>query len=59
MKQYLISLFLITTAQTREFPMILVVMSEDVIVVMATSADSDMIGGCQRCLRNLDKNKTN
>ena len=40
---YLIFRFLFITAQTREFPKILVMMSIDVTVVMTRSADSDMI----------------
>ena len=44
---YLISRFLIMTTQTKEFPTILVTISIQVTVVMATSADSDMIEDCQ------------
>ena len=39
---YLMSRFLIMTAQTKVFPMILVMTIRDVTVVMATSAGSDM-----------------
>jgi len=39
---YLISRFFFITAQTKEFPTMLVIMSMTVTVVMATSADSGM-----------------
>ena len=42
---YLMSRFRITTAQTRQFPTMLVMMSMDVTVVMAMSADADMSEG--------------
>ena len=37
---YLISLFLLITAQTREFPTVLITKSMNVTVDMVTSADS-------------------
>lgn len=42
---YLISPFRITTAQTREFPITLVMTSVDITVVIAMSANSYMIQG--------------
>ena len=39
---YLMSRFFLITAQTREFPTILVMISTDVTTVPAISADSDM-----------------
>ena len=55
---YLISRFLFITAQTKEFPTILVIMKIDVTVVTATSVDLGMIGVCQCQLLNLDKKQT-
>ena len=37
---YLISLFLLITAQTKEFPTVLITKSMNITVDMATSADS-------------------
>ena len=46
-------------AQTREFPMIHAMISMEVAVVMAISADPYMIEGCQCQSRNLyGKNET-
>ena len=43
---YLMSRFLIMTAHTREFPIVLVIMIMDFTAVKATSADSDITEGC-------------
>ena len=53
LSMYLMSRFFLITAQTREFPTILVMISTDVIAVPATSADSDMTERCQCCSHNL------
>ena len=50
---YLMSRFFLITAQTREFPTILVMISTDVTTVPAISADSDMTKRCQCCKHNL------
>ena len=50
---YLMSRFFLITAQTREFPTILVMISTDVTTVLAISADSDMTERCQCCSHNL------
>ena len=39
---YLISLFLLITAQTREFPTVLITTRTNITVVMAAPADSDI-----------------
>ena len=53
---YLISRFFFTTAQTREFPMILAIAKMDVTVVMATLADSNMTEEGQCHSRDLSTN---
>ena len=50
---YLMSQFFSITAQTREFPTILVMISTDVTTVPAISADCDMTERCQCCSHNL------
>ena len=51
---YLMSRFFLITAQTREFPTILVMISTDVTAVPAIAADSDMTDErCQCCKHNL------
>ena len=50
---YLMSRLFLITAQTREFPTILVMISTDVTAVPAISADSDMTERCQCCKHNL------
>ena len=50
---YLMSRFFLITAQTREFPTILVMISTDVTAVQAISADSDMTETFQCCKHNL------
>ena len=46
---YLISRFFFITAQTKEFPTILVMMSMNVTAVMATLADSGMAEDEKKC----------
>ena len=43
---YLTSLFLLKTAQTREFPTVLITTRTNITVVMAASADSDISSVC-------------
>ena len=50
---YFMSRFFLITAQTREFPAILVMISTDVTTVTAISADSDITKRCQCCSHNL------
>ena len=56
---YLISRFLLMMAQTREFPTMHVMMSMDVSVVMATSADWDMIESSHASFNDKRKKKVN